>query len=241
MHARQHAKKEHVDFDQPLKKAIARGFNSALTVYIGNHPDLVDRALKFALHDYPDDAHEQIHVAGIALPGFLQSEDQYKIPSGVTLLDHKNGIPVWRFNDVMHRAKPRKKGGFTDIHLIDDVAIKTQMKEKYAENEDLPNMLVYLEGETLASLRHPNIINFYGYCTLPDKKFGLVLERVDRTLKEHNAQNNLSFTQILNVAKASTSALLHSHSLGIGHYDIKTDNIGIVNPDDLSQSKLIDF
>jgi len=102
------------------------------------------------------------------------------------------------------------------------------------------------EAQTLAQLRHPNIIHIYEFIDEPEAK-GIVTEYIEgETLAKFLEDHKIVFPEIAVLIIANIlSALEHAHSKRIIHRDIKPQNIiisreGEIKLADFSIAKLMD-
>ncbi len=94
------------------------------------------------------------------------------------------------------------------------------------------------EAEMMAQLRHPNIVHFYGYCSIPKC---LVIEYMPKgslfSVLQDKAQT-LDWKIRIRIAKDMVSGLAFLHSKNILHRDIKSLNVLL---DAEGKAKLTDF
>lgn len=94
------------------------------------------------------------------------------------------------------------------------------------------------EAETLAQLKHPNIVSVFDI----DERDGIwfmAMELVSgKTLAEHLAHKGLSFAEFLTLAIPLCAGLAAAHEQGIIHRDLKPGNIMI---EDSGRLKILDF
>lgn len=95
------------------------------------------------------------------------------------------------------------------------------------------------EIETLKTLKHPNIVQLYGYGEQDGHLF-YVMELVDGTSLEEELQNGRRFQwrEAIGIGIDVCRALKHAHDTGVIHRDLKPANL-LINKDD--KVKLTDF
>ncbi len=98
------------------------------------------------------------------------------------------------------------------------------------------------EARTLASLRHPNIVDVYQYGITRDGRPYLSMEFIaGQTLAERLKQGPLKIKEFKAIFSGVLSALQMAHSSNIIHRDIKPANIAICQNTTLIYAKLLDF
>ena len=124
-----------------------------------------------------------------------------------------------------------------DIVLKRDVAVKI-LKEIYAQSPDIRKRFS-IESQAVAQLSHQNIVSIYDVGSENDVDY-IVMELMEGvTLKEYlRTKGRLDWTEALYFAQQISLALLHAHSRGIIHQDVKPQNVIITRDGTL---KLTDF
>jgi hypothetical protein len=134
------------------------------------------------------------------------------------------------------------RGGQSRVYLARDrmfgqlVAIKVNPR-------DFEPMLIR-EGETLAKIRHPNIVQLHGWGRTPSGEIYVVLEYVrGETLQTRieavSAGDAMSVAEVAEIVRQIAGALASMHALGFVHGDVKPLNI-LLDPK-LDRAVLIDF
>ena len=95
------------------------------------------------------------------------------------------------------------------------------------------------EIETLRALKHPNIVQLYGYGEQDGHVF-FAMELVEGTSLEEELQNGrrLEWRETLRIGVEVCRALKHAHDCGVIHRDLKPANLLLTQDD---QIKLTDF
>lgn len=117
------------------------------------------------------------------------------------------------------------------------VAIKI-LKDDLAADEDFTRRF-RSEAQAVAMLSHPNIVTVYDTSRSSDVEY-IVMELIEGiTLKQYMTKRGvLSWKEALHFASQIAKALIHAHSRGIIHRDIKPHNIMILRD---SSVKVADF
>ena len=107
------------------------------------------------------------------------------------------------------------------------VAVKV-LKDDYAVDEDFRRRF-HTEAQAVAMLSHPNIVTVYDVSRTQDMDY-IVMELIEGiTLKQYmHKRGVLSWKEALHFSSQITKALIHAHSRGIVHRDIKPHNIMIL-------------
>ena len=100
------------------------------------------------------------------------------------------------------------------------VAVKI-LKDDFSREEEFRRRF-HAEGEAVASLSHPNIVQVYDVSSSDNANF-IVMELIDGiTLKQYmEKKGTLNWKETLHFAMQIAKALEHAHSRSIVHRDIK--------------------
>ena len=117
------------------------------------------------------------------------------------------------------------------------VAIKI-LKDEYARDEEFRRRF-HAEGEAVAMLSHPNIVQVYDVSSTDDANF-IVMELIDGiSLKQYMEKKGvLNWKETLHFAMQIAKGLEHAHSRGIVHRDIKPHNVMVLKNGSV---KVMDF
>ena len=117
------------------------------------------------------------------------------------------------------------------------VAIKI-LKDEYARDEEFRRRF-RAEGEAVAMLSHPNIVQVYDVSSSDTANF-IVMELVDGiSLKQYMEKKGiLNWKETLHFAMQIAKGLEHAHSRGIVHRDIKPHNVMVLKNGSV---KVMDF
>ena len=107
------------------------------------------------------------------------------------------------------------------------VAVKI-LKDDYAVDEDFRRRF-HTEAQAVAMLSHPNILTVYDVSRTQEINY-IVMELIEgMTLKQYmQKRGQLSWKEALHFSMQISKALIHAHSRGIIHRDIKPHNIMIL-------------
>ena len=141
-------------------------------------------------------------------------------------------------------------GGMGEVYLAEDTRLERRVALKF-----LPAHLTederYLrrfeqEARAVAALSHPNVCMIHEVIETGDGRHCIVMEYVDgMTLSDSLKEKPLTVREALDIAIQVSSALSAAHLAGIGHRDIKLENImlrrdGYVKILDFGLAKLTD-
>ena len=117
------------------------------------------------------------------------------------------------------------------------VAIKI-LKDEFAMDEEFRRRF-HAEGEAVAMLSHPNIVQVYDVSTSDSANY-IVMELIDGiSLKQYMEKKGvLNWKETLHFAMQIAKALEHAHSRGIVHRDIKPHNVMVLKNGSV---KVMDF
>ena len=107
------------------------------------------------------------------------------------------------------------------------VAVKI-LKDDYSREEEFRRRF-HAEGEAVASLSHPNIVQVYDVSSSDNANF-IVMELIDGiTLKQYmEKKGTLNWKETLHFAMQIAKALEHAHGRSIVHRDIKPHNVMVL-------------
>ena len=107
------------------------------------------------------------------------------------------------------------------------VAVKI-LKDEYSRDEEFRRRFHH-EGEAVAMLSHPNIVQVYDVSSTGNADF-IVMELIDGiTLKQYmEKKGTLNWKETLHFAMQIAKALEHAHGRGIVHRDIKPHNVMVL-------------
>ena len=117
------------------------------------------------------------------------------------------------------------------------VAIKI-LKDEFARDEEFRRRF-RAEGEAVAMLSHPNIVQVYDVSSSDNANF-MVMELIDGiSLKQYMEKKGvLNWKETLHFAMQITKGLEHAHGRGIVHRDIKPHNVMVLKNGSV---KVMDF
>ena len=117
------------------------------------------------------------------------------------------------------------------------VAIKI-LKDEFARDEEFRRRF-HAEGEAVAMLSHPNIVQVYDVSTSESANF-IVMELIDGiSLKQYMEKKGiLNWKETLHFGMQIAKGLEHAHSRGIVHRDIKPHNVMVLKNGSV---KVMDF
>ncbi|WP_426733196.1 serine/threonine-protein kinase [Myxococcus faecalis] len=100
------------------------------------------------------------------------------------------------------------------------------------------------EARAAAAIRHPGIIDIFGFGTIPDVGQYLVMEYLEGAPLDEVIQQRAPMRELdaMHVLEGLLSALAAAHSVGVIHRDLKPGNVFLVRGADGSESvKVLDF
>ncbi|QAT87065.1 serine/threonine protein kinase [Corallococcus coralloides] len=121
------------------------------------------------------------------------------------------------------------------------VAIKV-MRVEMVSQQQVQRLLV--EARAVNAVRHPGIIDIFGFGTLPDERPYVIMELLQgRALSDFvRAKRPMDLESVVWVMDQMLSALSAAHRAGVVHRDLKPPNVFIVEaPSTPAAVKLVDF
>jgi eukaryotic-like serine/threonine-protein kinase len=140
------------------------------------------------------------------------------------------------------------QGGMSEVFVAEHVELRSTvvvklLRSALAERADLAERM-RVEGQSLALLCHPNVVQVIDAGRTRSGRPFLVMERlVGRTLgAELRARGALPCGEALLIAQNVLAGLAAAHALGIVHRDIKVENIFLHQRHDGTRiAKILDF
>jgi serine/threonine-protein kinase len=120
-------------------------------------------------------------------------------------------------------------------------AIKVIKRELSASAEGVDRFV--REAQAVNQIGHPNIVDVFGFGTLPDGRSFFVMEWLEGESLRDRMQRPLAFGQALEVLDSIATALQAAHEAGVVHRDLKPDNVYLarVKGSPAPRVKLLDF
>ncbi len=139
------------------------------------------------------------------------------------------------------------EGGMSVVYEVQHVKLKRQ----FALKRLLPSLIkneealvrFEREGELLASLHHPNVVEITDWDILPDGSPFMILEFLHGAhMRVRIDRGQMPWEAIARIGEQTMSALQLAHRIGITHRDLKPENI-FISIDDAGEErvKLLDF
>ncbi|MDQ9090121.1 protein kinase [Pseudoalteromonas haloplanktis] len=147
---------------------------------------------------------------------------------------------VSQFNKVTTNYKLIKllsQGGMGCVYLAEDIRLKRYVAIKFLKLTEGPLSDPLVEAQLLARLNHPNIVQIHDVL-LYDKQICIVMEYLKgKTLQQFQHQHITTLPEKLALLAQLCDGLVHAHSEGVMHCDLKPANILI----DKQKLKITDF
>src|SRR5215213_9353202 len=136
------------------------------------------------------------------------------------------------------------QGGMAVVYRAHDESLKREVAVKVLHSHLLAEVesktRLEREAQAVAKLHHDNIVQIFDYSGIDSAASYIVTEFIDgQTLKQFMANRKPPPPEVAALVSIEiASALVHAHSLGIIHRDVKPDNV-MVRKDGIL--KLMDF
>ena len=128
-------------------------------------------------------------------------------------------------NDRYHLNAELGQGGMGTVYLAHDGVLERDVAVKLMSGARLDaegRSRLLIEAQTVAKLKHPNIVTVYDAGEFEDQPF-VVMEYVQGvTLNEYQPDG---LERIIEIALQICTALQHAHECGIVHRDLKPENV----------------
>ena len=121
---------------------------------------------------------------------------------------------------VVYKAKDFDTGSIVAVKIL---------REEYLDNEEFCRRFRN-ESRAIALLNHPNIVKIFDVCNSPSLQY-IVMEYIDGiSLKDYIEQQRvIRVKEAVHFTTQILRALMHAHSKGIVHRDIKPQNIMLLS------------
>ena len=121
-----------------------------------------------------------------------------------------------------------------------EVAIKVISPKLLDEPDVVTRFLA--EARAVAAIRHPNIVDIFGYSRLPDGRTYLTMEWLEgENLATRLARSPLERDEALDIMRQIARALEAAHAKQIIHRDLKPENVFLLDVSEDRVVKLLDF
>jgi serine/threonine-protein kinase len=120
-------------------------------------------------------------------------------------------------------------------------AIKVIKRDLSASREGVDRFV--REAQAVNTIGHPNIVDVFGFGTLPDGRSFFVMEWLEGEALRDRMTRPLAFGQALEVLESIATALRAAHEAGVVHRDLKPDNVYLARAkgSPAPRVKLLDF
>ena len=121
------------------------------------------------------------------------------------------------------------RGGFSDVYLAHDHELDRAVAIKRLLLSDVDPHFIKDEAKTLASLDHPGIVRIYDICNEPLHGYLVIMQYVPGPMLRDILTKPLPINRAVEIAIRISGGLIHAHSRGVVHRDIKPTNILMSN------------
>lgn len=126
------------------------------------------------------------------------------------------------------------RGGMAEVYLGHhstlDIPVAVKIMHSYLAEDSQLRQRAHVEARTVASLRHPNIVQIFDFDFLEGRPY-IIMERLDGISladflrANHKAGLSLPLPTIDRIVAKVASALTYAHDSGVIHRDIKPANV----------------
>ncbi len=117
------------------------------------------------------------------------------------------------------------RGGFSDVYLAHDHELDRPVAVKRLLLSNVDVRFIKSEAKTLASLDHPSIVRIFDICNDPKHGYLVIMQYVAGPMLRELLSKPLPIKRAVEIAVRICGGLIHAHSRGIVHRDIKPTNI----------------
>ena len=117
------------------------------------------------------------------------------------------------------------RGGFSDVYLAHDHELDRPVAVKRLLLKNVDIRFIKSEAKTLASLDHPSIVRIFDICNDPIHGYLVIMQYVAGPMLRELLSAPLPIQRAVEIAIRISGGLIHAHSRGIVHRDIKPTNI----------------
>ncbi len=117
------------------------------------------------------------------------------------------------------------RGGFSDVYLAHDHELDRPVAVKRLLLTNVDVRFIKSEAKTLASLDHPSIVRIFDICNDPKHGHLVIMQYVAGPMLRELLSKPLPIKRAVEIAVRISGGLIHAHSRGIVHRDIKPTNI----------------
>ncbi len=121
------------------------------------------------------------------------------------------------------------RGGFSDVYLAHDRELDRAVAVKRLLLTNVDPHFIKAEAKTLASLDHPAIVRIYDICNEPMHGYLVIMQYVPGPMLREVLTKPLPINRAVEIAIRVSGGLIHAHSRGVVHRDIKPTNILMSN------------
>jgi serine/threonine protein kinase len=133
---------------------------------------------------------------------------------------------------AVYKSRDRNDGRAVALKIWSERGLNDQTRGRFAR-----------EATALSTLRHPNIVDVYGYGVIDGRPYVAMEYLQGDTLESLLGQGEpLDPTLALDVARQMLAALSYAHALGVVHRDLKPENVFLARgPNGRHHVKLLDY
>jgi len=162
-------------------------------------------------------------IGGIVTTG--NSENLFQGPGMMANISVGDFRATIEFNDVQIIIEHLGQGGYAPVFKCqlhgEMAAAKLFRPSKTVEVKAVEN-----EAKLLASLRHPNVVQFIGYAVKENQHY-IITELMSKDLQMYLKENNdpLSLPLAVDIVLQIAEGMKYLHESGVMHRDLKADNV----------------
>jgi serine/threonine protein kinase len=128
------------------------------------------------------------------------------------------------YNDVQLKSQHLGQGGYGCVFKC-ELHGEMAAAKLFSTSNPIEVKAVKNEAKLLASLRHPNVVQFVGYAVKENEHY-IITELMSKDLRMYLKENfPLSLPLALDIMLQTANGMKYLHESGVMHRDLKADNV----------------
>lgn len=136
------------------------------------------------------------------------------------------------------------EGGMGRVYKTQDLTLQREVAVKVLVGHSTKDLTRFQrEAKSMSRLKHSNLVEVYDFGVTDSGNAYLVMELVSgiKLSQLLERRTRLSIEETVQITLSVADGMFHAHNKGIVHRDLKPSNISIMDENDLTQIKVLDF